>query len=284
MGSSSYRWALYTLCCMYRNRKYKIQTWITLSFFILSFFKHFSLLLCYCLVFDFKIMVCKCMSYYDLVCRDFPYNLIANILVSLTLKDTRAGLKFLLGTEGVERWGPFINWFFFVIIVNMQPVTFMLHWYQLPLSSLHLMPCHFGIKNNSVFNDLFLKCLFSRTNLIQCQRQPGGDREAVLAVQLQHAALSDASDWRVSEGRFNRRPIRCRPRPQKQVGAIPALCGRQPTQLLLPWCEWKLIFVCLCLCVCSRHSDRYLFWSPLRSLSPPLQSVWCAVPVCWRVF
>lgn len=38
-----------------------------------------------------------------IVCRDFPYNLIVNILVSLTLKDTRAGLKFLLGTEGVER-------------------------------------------------------------------------------------------------------------------------------------------------------------------------------------
>ncbi|KAF3847994.1 hypothetical protein F7725_021022 [Dissostichus mawsoni] len=34
--------------------------------------------------------------------EDFPYNLIANILVSLTLKDTRTGLKFLLGAEGVE--------------------------------------------------------------------------------------------------------------------------------------------------------------------------------------
>lgn len=40
-----------------------------------------------------------------LLCRDFPHNLIANILVSLTLKDTRAGLKFLLGADGVERWG-----------------------------------------------------------------------------------------------------------------------------------------------------------------------------------
>lgn len=37
------------------------------------------------------------------MCRDFPHNLIANILVSLTLKDTRSGLKFLLGTEEVER-------------------------------------------------------------------------------------------------------------------------------------------------------------------------------------
>lgn len=40
---------------------------------------------------------------YDFVCRDFSYNLIANILVSLTLKDTRTGLKFLLGAEEVQR-------------------------------------------------------------------------------------------------------------------------------------------------------------------------------------
>ncbi|XP_045929347.1 serine-protein kinase ATM isoform X1 [Micropterus dolomieu] len=39
---------------------------------------------------------------HPIICRDFPYNVIANILVSLTLKDTRTGLKFLLGTEGVE--------------------------------------------------------------------------------------------------------------------------------------------------------------------------------------
>ncbi|XP_010789117.1 serine-protein kinase ATM [Notothenia coriiceps] len=39
---------------------------------------------------------------HPIICRDFPYNLIANILVSLTLKDTRTGLKFLLGAEGVE--------------------------------------------------------------------------------------------------------------------------------------------------------------------------------------
>ncbi|XP_035535893.1 serine-protein kinase ATM isoform X1 [Morone saxatilis] len=39
---------------------------------------------------------------HPIICRDFPYNLIANILVSLTLKDTKTGLKFLLGTEGVE--------------------------------------------------------------------------------------------------------------------------------------------------------------------------------------
>lgn len=37
------------------------------------------------------------------VCRDFPLNLIANILVSLAVKDTRTGLKYLLGSEGVER-------------------------------------------------------------------------------------------------------------------------------------------------------------------------------------
>lgn len=35
--------------------------------------------------------------------RDIPYNLTANILVSLTLKDTTAGLKFLQGSVGVER-------------------------------------------------------------------------------------------------------------------------------------------------------------------------------------
>uniref|UniRef100_A0A8D0A1F8 non-specific serine/threonine protein kinase n=1 Tax=Sander lucioperca TaxID=283035 RepID=A0A8D0A1F8_SANLU len=33
---------------------------------------------------------------HPIICRDFPFNLIANILVSLTLKDTRTGLKFLL--------------------------------------------------------------------------------------------------------------------------------------------------------------------------------------------
>ncbi|KAM3615619.1 uncharacterized protein V6R79_005129 [Siganus canaliculatus] len=39
---------------------------------------------------------------HPIICRDFPYNVIANILVSLTLKDTRSGLKFLLGSETVE--------------------------------------------------------------------------------------------------------------------------------------------------------------------------------------
>ncbi|XP_056139019.1 serine-protein kinase ATM [Lampris incognitus] len=39
---------------------------------------------------------------HPIVCRDFPHNLIANILVSLTLKDTRAGLMFLLGFQGLE--------------------------------------------------------------------------------------------------------------------------------------------------------------------------------------
>lgn len=37
------------------------------------------------------------------LCRDFPYDLIANILVSLTMKDTRTALRFLLGSEEVER-------------------------------------------------------------------------------------------------------------------------------------------------------------------------------------
>ncbi|XP_037122890.1 serine-protein kinase ATM [Syngnathus acus] len=39
---------------------------------------------------------------HPIICSDFPHNLIANILVSLTLKDTRTGLNFLLGSEGVE--------------------------------------------------------------------------------------------------------------------------------------------------------------------------------------
>ncbi|XP_051934283.1 serine-protein kinase ATM [Hippocampus zosterae] len=39
---------------------------------------------------------------HPIICSDFPHNLIANILVSLTLKDTCAGLNFLLGSEGVE--------------------------------------------------------------------------------------------------------------------------------------------------------------------------------------
>ncbi|KAM7399540.1 hypothetical protein PAMP_018806 [Pampus punctatissimus] len=39
---------------------------------------------------------------HPIICRDFPHNLIANILVSLTLKDTRAGLKFLMAADGVE--------------------------------------------------------------------------------------------------------------------------------------------------------------------------------------
>uniref|UniRef100_A0A1A7X0C2 non-specific serine/threonine protein kinase n=1 Tax=Iconisemion striatum TaxID=60296 RepID=A0A1A7X0C2_9TELE len=39
---------------------------------------------------------------HPIICRDFPHNLISNILVSLTLKDTRSGLRFLLGSEGAE--------------------------------------------------------------------------------------------------------------------------------------------------------------------------------------
>ncbi|KAM8905494.1 serine-protein kinase ATM [Spinachia spinachia] len=39
---------------------------------------------------------------HPIICRDFSSNLIATLLVSLTLKDTRTGLKRLLGREGVE--------------------------------------------------------------------------------------------------------------------------------------------------------------------------------------
>uniref|UniRef100_A0A087XK65 Serine-protein kinase ATM n=1 Tax=Poecilia formosa TaxID=48698 RepID=A0A087XK65_POEFO len=39
---------------------------------------------------------------HPIICRDFPHNLIASILVSLTFKDTSAGLKFLLGAEGLK--------------------------------------------------------------------------------------------------------------------------------------------------------------------------------------
>ncbi|KAG7478644.1 serine-protein kinase ATM [Solea senegalensis] len=39
---------------------------------------------------------------HPIICRDFHYGLISNILISLTLKDNRAGLVFLLGAEGDE--------------------------------------------------------------------------------------------------------------------------------------------------------------------------------------
>uniref|UniRef100_A0A671YIK5 non-specific serine/threonine protein kinase n=1 Tax=Sparus aurata TaxID=8175 RepID=A0A671YIK5_SPAAU len=60
-------------------------------------------------LFSGSIKIFKCVFYCDLICRDFPHNLIANILVSLTLKDTRSGLKFLLGTEEVQRYGK-LSW------------------------------------------------------------------------------------------------------------------------------------------------------------------------------
>ncbi|KAJ7995488.1 hypothetical protein DPEC_G00245090 [Dallia pectoralis] len=37
-----------------------------------------------------------------IICRDFPHQLIPRILVSLTVKDTRAGMMFLLGSKGLE--------------------------------------------------------------------------------------------------------------------------------------------------------------------------------------
>lgn len=102
------------------------------------------------------------------------------------------------------------------------------------------------------------KCLPSRTNHIQCQRQPGRDRESLPAVQLQHAALSDGRDWWVNKDGFSWGPVRCRPWPEKQVGAIPALCGWQPSQLLLSGCEWKLIYASVVVSV----TNGYLFWFP----------------------
>uniref|UniRef100_A0A4W5QBE2 non-specific serine/threonine protein kinase n=1 Tax=Hucho hucho TaxID=62062 RepID=A0A4W5QBE2_9TELE len=39
---------------------------------------------------------------HPIICRDFPHNLIPRILVPLTLKDTRAGIMFLLGAKGLE--------------------------------------------------------------------------------------------------------------------------------------------------------------------------------------
>ncbi|KAK0156293.1 Serine-protein kinase ATM [Merluccius polli] len=39
---------------------------------------------------------------HPVVCRDFSHNLIGNVLVSLTLKDTRTGLTCLLGSEGLD--------------------------------------------------------------------------------------------------------------------------------------------------------------------------------------
>lgn len=94
-----------------------------------------------------------------------------------------------------------------------------------------------------IHSNTFSKCPFTRTHLIQCQRQPGRDRELVPAVHLQPVAFSDARDWRVGEKSFSRRPIHCRLWAPKEVGAIPALCCWQPAQLLLSWCERKLICV-----------------------------------------
>eukprot|EP00066_Takifugu_rubripes_P017315 XP_011606581.1 PREDICTED: serine-protein kinase ATM [Takifugu rubripes] len=39
---------------------------------------------------------------HPIICRDFPYDLIANILVSLTMKDTGTVLRFLMGSDEVE--------------------------------------------------------------------------------------------------------------------------------------------------------------------------------------
>ena len=42
-------------------------------------------------------------SLFNLVFSDFSLNLIGNVLVSLTLKDTRTGLTCLLASEGLDR-------------------------------------------------------------------------------------------------------------------------------------------------------------------------------------
>ncbi|XP_019903465.2 serine-protein kinase ATM isoform X2 [Esox lucius] len=41
-------------------------------------------------------------SPHPIICRDFPHKLIPRILVSLTVKDTRAGMTFLLGSKALE--------------------------------------------------------------------------------------------------------------------------------------------------------------------------------------
>lgn len=138
----------------------------------------------------------------------------------------------------------------------------------------HMITTLFGIEVIQ-YPIFFSKCPFSRTNLIQCQRQPGRDGEAVPAVQLQHAALSDARAWRAGEDDFSRRPIRCRPRPQKQIGAIPALRGWQPAQLLLSWCERTLILVCLCVCLAADKLVIYSDPPPQSQSTPPECLVRC---------
>ena len=42
-------------------------------------------------------------SLFNLFYSDFSLNLIGNVLVSLTLKDTRTGLTCLLASEGLDR-------------------------------------------------------------------------------------------------------------------------------------------------------------------------------------
>lgn len=84
----------------YNHRLVTGCTLCTETFLMFIFLKLFSLLRYIYFVFDRGLFI----LYSALVCRDFPYNLIANVLVSLTLKDTRTGLKFLLGTDGLERY------------------------------------------------------------------------------------------------------------------------------------------------------------------------------------
>lgn len=78
-----------TVTAVHTHAAKELDVIYTLIFFPLTF-------LCFSLL--FTLMICYC-----LLCRDFPHNLIANILVSLTLKDSIAGLKFLLSADGVER-------------------------------------------------------------------------------------------------------------------------------------------------------------------------------------
>lgn len=76
--------------------------------------------------------------------RDFDFTLISHILVSVTLKDTKAGLKFLQSDKGEERWAVCLccivsNFFYLILSVKFKKIY---SWFEAPffMKSPHWMP------------------------------------------------------------------------------------------------------------------------------------------------
>ncbi|XP_033833204.1 serine-protein kinase ATM [Periophthalmus magnuspinnatus] len=113
---------------------------------------------------------------HPIICRDFPDYLIASILVSLTFKDTRAGLRFLLSWDEVKRT---------VNQDNLQPNTHLMEeiellFVQFSFNSTHLEkqefsgekqkekpPCQFTAFPGPR-NELEKSLLFVADNLLNC--------------------------------------------------------------------------------------------------------------------